>query len=81
MVSLRAAATLGDAALDLALMRVGILAPVDLDPIRAVLTQPACGLRATANHHGHCVIEITVAGSLSALIHHDGSVLALASAA
>lgn len=74
MASLRAAASGTDAALDLALLRVGILSPVDLDQIRSVLAQPATTLRATVNRDGHRIVEVSQAGRLLAQLHHDGRV-------
>lgn len=74
MAALRAAATSDDAALDRALLRVGILAPVDLDAIRAALTRPGATLRATCNGDGHRIVEIIDHGHTVARIHPDGAV-------
>ena len=75
MASLRHAASQGDAALDLALLRVGILAPCDLKPIRSLLTVEDGVLRPLTNRDGHRVIEVTVQGAVVGEIHHDGRVL------
>jgi hypothetical protein len=77
--SLYAAATISDAALDLALLRVDILAPADLSPIRALVTRPNAVLRATCNNDGHRIINVYQYGTLVGQIHHDGRVLHLAS--
>lgn len=73
MVALRAAAAASDAALDWALLRVGILAPAELDGIRELLMRSAT-LRATVNGDGHRILEIVEQGTLVARIHHDGRV-------
>ena len=49
LMSLRAAATIGDAAFDLALLRVGILAPAELDEIRSLVLHPTACLEPTRN--------------------------------
>jgi hypothetical protein len=77
--SLYAAATISDAALDLALLRVDILAPVDLSAIRALLTLPHAVLRARSNEDGHRIIDVYRHGSLVGQIHHDGRVLTMSS--
>lgn len=79
VTSLYAAATISDAALDLALLRVDILAPADLSPIRELLTQPNAVLRATSNDDGHRIINVYRYGTLVGQIHHDGRVMQLAS--
>ena len=75
MALLRAAAHGTDAALDWALLRIGILAPVDLTVIRSVMTRPAAQLVATSNRDGHRVVEIIEDGCSVARIHHDGEVV------
>jgi hypothetical protein len=75
--SLRVAATVNDAALDLALLRVGILAPADLTAIRALVTRPGCALRASCNVDGHSIVEVTQHGTVVGQIHHDGRVLVM----
>lgn len=72
LMSLRHAAGVGDAALDLALLRVGILAPAELDEIRDLLLRPAVCLEPTRNCDGHLIIEIVERGELIAQLHHDG---------
>jgi hypothetical protein len=80
MASLRTAATASDAALDLALLRVGILAPVDLDEIRTLFVRSTVTLRATANRDGHRIVEVVENGRTFAQVHHDGRVFTLAAA-
>lgn len=77
--SLYAAATISDAALDLALLRVDILAPADLSPIRTLVTLPNVVLRATSNDDGHRIINAYRFGTLVGQIHHDGRVLHVSS--
>ena len=72
MAYLHAAALNSDAALDLALMRIGILAPADLGEIRSLLTRPAVTLRATSNRWGHCIVEVVEQDEPIAEVHHDG---------
>jgi hypothetical protein len=79
--SLQAAASSTDAALDLALLRLGILAPADLEEIRSLLTRPAVSLTARANGYGHRIIEVVEHGSTLAELHHDGRVAVIAVAA
>jgi hypothetical protein len=74
MASLRAAAASDDATLDWALLKVGILAPADLAPIRAVLARPSATLRASANRDGHRVVDVIECGQTVARIHPDGTV-------
>jgi hypothetical protein len=68
------AAHRSDRDLDLALLRVGVLAPADLDQIKAVLTSDGVSLRAAVNADGHCVIEVWRAGEPFAHLHHNGEV-------
>jgi hypothetical protein len=75
MALLRAAADGTDAALDWALLRIGILAPVDLSVIRSVVSRPAAQLVATSNRDGHRVVEVIEDGCSVARIHHDGEVV------
>jgi hypothetical protein len=72
LMSLRRAAGLGDAALDLALLRVGVLAPAELDEIRDLLQRPAVCLEPTRNCDGHLIIDVVERGELIARLHHDG---------
>lgn len=81
MTSLCAAANGGDAALDLALLRIGILAPADLGEIRALLVRQGTTLRPTVNRDGHRVVELLERGVLVAQIHHDGRVFRSAATA
>ena len=76
MVALRRACSGDDATLDLALLRLGILSPVDLSEIRALLTVPGTTLRATVNNDGHRIVEVVSPGAV-AQIHHDGRIFAL----
>ena len=76
MAMLRMAAHDTDAELDWALLRIGILAPVELQPIRSVVTRPAAELIATTNRDGHRVVEVVEDGCAVARIHHDGQVVA-----
>jgi hypothetical protein len=81
MACLRAAAMADDAALDWALLRIGILAPVDLTQIRSIVSRPEAMLSATANHDGHRIVDVVEAGCSVARIHHDGNVVVPARAA
>lgn len=72
LADLRAAAASSDADLDLALLRLGVLAPARLDEIRSILDRPGVSLAAAANSDGHRIIEIRLDGHPTALLHHDG---------
>jgi hypothetical protein len=63
-----------DRELDLALLRVGVLAPADLDQIKSVLTPDGVSLRAVGNADGHCVIEVWRAGEPFAHLQPNGEV-------
>lgn len=65
-----------DRELDMALIRLGVLPPLDLSLIRSWLTLDAAGVRACTNVDGHRVIEILVARRVVASIQPDGSVTA-----
>lgn len=78
LMSLRRAADAGDAALDLALLRVGILAPADLQEIRDLLRRPTVCLEPTRNCDGHLIIEVVERGVLVAQLHNDGRILHVA---
>jgi hypothetical protein len=80
LMSLRRAADLDDAALDLALLRVGVLAPADLDEIRSILLRQAASLEPARNADGHVIIDVVERGALIARVHHDGRVSPLARA-
>ncbi len=77
---LRAAAA-SDRDLDLALLRLDVLAPADLDEIRDTLCRPNLTLRASQNADGHRIVEIDLDGDRAALLHHDGRVQHLLSPA
>jgi hypothetical protein len=81
MVMLSAAAGSTDAALDWALLRIGILAPVDLTVIRSVVSRPGADLIATTNRDGHRIVDVVEHGCTVARIHHDGQVVAVTRAA
>ena len=68
------AAHRSDRDLDLALLRVGVLAPADLAQITTVLTTAGVSLRAAANDDGHCVIEVWRTGEPFAHLRHNGEV-------
>lgn len=68
-----------DRDLDLALLRVGVLAPADLDPIKSTLSLDGVTLCAAVNTDGHCTIDVFRAGKLIARLRHNGE-LDLASA-
>jgi hypothetical protein len=74
LAALLSAARSSDVDLDLALLRLGILAPASLDEIRAALLRPDAELAATQNRDGHRIVEVVVARARTALIHHDGRV-------
>lgn len=80
MGSLRAAASASDAVLDLALLRIGILAPADLDEIRALISRPAALLQPSTNADGHRIVDVIERNRSIAQIHHDGRVLQLSAA-
>ena len=73
---IRAAADV-DRELDTALVYLGVLPPLDLAPIRDVLTIEGTTVRATSNDDGHRVLEIAFGQRLFARITHDGTVVAL----
>ena len=81
MALVRAAAGRSDAVLDWALLRIGILAPLDLTAIRSVVGRPSAVLIATANADGHRIVEVVEDGYPVARIHHDGQVVVMARAA
>ncbi len=77
LAALRRACWGDDATLDLALLRLGILSPVDLSEIRALLNVPGTTLQATVNRDGHRIVEVVSRDAVMAQIHHDGRVCAL----
>jgi hypothetical protein len=72
---LRRAAVGSDVDLDTALLRLGVLAPLDLDPIRQWVQTPNARLDALTNRDGHRVIAVVCQGETAAWIHHDGEVV------
>lgn len=72
------AATATDLELDLALLRIGILSPLDLAPIRDWLIRPAIRLRALVNADGHRVVAVIVGDEPAAWIQPDGEVIGTA---
>ena len=64
-----------DRELDTALIRLGVLPPLDLSVIRSWLTLDDIGIRASTNRDGHRVIEVLVERRPAAWIHHDGRVV------
>jgi hypothetical protein len=75
LAGLRRAAVMTDVALDLALMRAGILAPVELSEIRLLLLRPELELSAVTNREGHCVVEFVEHDAVVASLHPDGRVV------
>lgn len=69
----RAAAD-GDRELDTALTRVGILPPLDLQPIRDCLLDPTTVIVAEVNRDGHRMLSVRDRHGVVAWIHHDGRV-------
>lgn len=76
----RAAAGDVDRELDTALVCLGVLPPLDLAPIRDVLTIEGTSVRATVNGDGHRVIEVVFGRRPYARIMPDGAVTGLAPA-
>lgn len=72
---LRHAAFDSDRELDTALVRLGILPPLDLTAIRSWLTIRDVDLRPTANCDGHRIVEVALGGRVVARIHNDGRVV------
>ena len=69
------AATQGDRELDAALANLGVLPPLDLDPIRACLNMSEIRLVAELNRDGHRLITVCERDRPLAWIHHDGRVV------
>jgi hypothetical protein len=65
-----------DLELDTALVRLGVLPPLDLSAIRSWLTLADIEIHATANCDGHRVITVGFGHRTVAAIHHDGHVVA-----
>ena len=78
---LLAAAEWTDRDLDRALCDVGVLPPVDLAPIRGLIGQPGITLSTRQNSNGHSIIEVCRNAEPLALIHQDGRVQVLSTAA
>jgi hypothetical protein len=73
---LRQAAFDADLELDTALVRLGVLPPLDLDEIRGWLCLDGIELVGAANADGHRVIAVMIGRRVVARIHHDGRVVA-----
>ena len=63
-----------DRELDMALVRLGVLPPLDLSVIRSWLTLDGVGVRARSNDDGHRVIDVLVERRVVASIGPDGTV-------
>jgi hypothetical protein len=63
-----------DRELDMALVRLGVLPPLDLSVIRSWLTLDGVRVRARTNTDGHRVIEVSIERRVLASIEPDGSV-------
>jgi len=72
---LRRSAGRGDRDLDAALLRLGVLPPLDLEPIRRWLDAEGVRLVAASNADGHRIIEFVIANRVAARVHHDGTVV------
>ncbi|MAT06835.1 MAG: hypothetical protein CL424_17515 [Acidimicrobiaceae bacterium] len=64
-----------DRELDMALVRLGVLPPLDLSTIRSWLTLRGVAVAARANTDGHRVIEVLIERRVVASIQPDGSVV------
>ncbi len=74
MTDLRHAASGSDRDLDMALLRIGVLAPADLGEIRSVVDRDGVVLKASANEYGHAIVVVLEHGQIAAFVHHDGRV-------
>lgn len=74
---LRRAATDVDRELDTALTCVGILPPLELQPIRECLLTQATVIVAETNRDGHRLLSVRDRHGVVAWIHHDGRVVRL----
>lgn len=72
---LRLAARDVDRELDSALISVGILPPLELQPIRECLLTPATVIVAETNRDGHRLLSVHDRHGVVAWIHHDGRVV------
>lgn len=64
-----------DVELDTALVQLGVLPPLDLEPIRSCLSHAGTSIEAGANADGHRIIYVTVEGRATASIGPDGRVV------
>ena len=64
-----------DRELDTALVRLGILPPLDLATIRSWLTIEGIRLDPGVNRDGHRVLGVVLGGRTVARIHQDGTVV------
>ena len=71
------AAVDGDRELDSALTGVGVLPPLELQPIRECLLTPSTVIVAETNRDGHRLLSVRDRHGVVAWIHHDGSVVRL----
>ena len=74
---LRLAASDVDRELDTALTCIGILPPLELQPIRECLLAPATVIVAETNRDGHRLLSVRDRNGVVAWIHHDGRVVRL----
>jgi hypothetical protein len=74
---LRRAACDVDRELDTALTCIGILPPLDLQPIRECLLTPSTVVVAETNRDGHRLLSVRDRHGVVAWIHHDGRVVRL----
>ena len=72
---LRRAAVDGDRELDSALTGVGVLPPLELQPIRECLLTPSTVIVAETNRDGHLLLSVRDRHGVVAWIHHDGRVV------
>ena len=63
-----------DRELDLALVRLGVLPPLDLSDIRSWLTLDGVEVRARCNDDGHRVIDVLIERRIVASIGPEGAV-------
>jgi hypothetical protein len=72
---LRRAASDVDVELDAALTGLGVLPPLDLEPIRSCLRDPSVLIVAECNRDGHRRLALSDRYGAVAWIHHDGTVV------
>ena len=63
-----------DRELDTAVIVLGVLPPLDLDPIRTWLRADGISLVASANGFGHRIIEFVRGDEIVARLNHDGEI-------